>query len=140
MMACVQDDWLQIAAEALRKPLSFGRTPQPWDGQIDMKAPDMKWAAAGFVGGFLLCYLLLGAFRATPPRAAFLTKAAPITWSSVPSVSLVVTNVQLRELHIVEPDRWLDQLPGMPFNHRRSGYSLDLIDTRYQPPPLLEKP
>jgi hypothetical protein len=58
---------------------------------MNMRAREMKWAAGGFVGGFLLCYLLIGASRSQPPALGLLTKATPITaWPPVP---LVVTNI-----------------------------------------------
>ena len=107
---------------------------------MDMKAREVKWAAGGFVGGFLLCYLLIGAFRATPPGPSLLTKATPITWPPVLAVPAMVTNIQFPEMRIVGPDRWVEQVRGMPSHPRPPGYSLDLIDTHYQPPPLLEKP
>jgi hypothetical protein len=98
----------------------------------------MRWAAGGFLGGFLLCYLLLTPFRPQPPAPGLLTSATPsTTWPPVPAVA---TNIQLPEVRIASPDRWVDQMPGMPPGPRPPGYSLDVIDTRYQPPPLPEKP
>jgi hypothetical protein len=40
---------------------------------MNMRAREMQWAAAGFVGGFLLCYLLVGASRSQPPAPGLLT-------------------------------------------------------------------
>src|SRR5512140_2429870 len=96
---------------------------------MNIQARETKWAACGFTGGFLLCYLLLGAFRSQSPAPALLTKAVPITaWPTVPAV---VTNIQLPELRIMGPDRWVG--PRMPSDPRLPGYSLDLIDTHYEP-------
>jgi len=98
-----------------------------------MRTRETKWAAGGFVGGFLLCYLLLGAFRSQSPAPGLLTRATPVTaWE--------VTNVQLPEVRIVSPDRWVEQVPGMPRGPKPPGYSLDLIDTRYQLPQLPKDP
>ncbi len=101
---------------------------------MDMSAREIKWAAGGFIGGFLLCYLLIGAFRSPSPAPGGLTKAALITaWPTLP---VVVTNIQLPELHILGPDRWVG--PEAPAGYMPPSYSLDLIDTHYQPPQLQE--
>ena len=106
--------------------------------QMDMKPREVNWAAGGFAAGFLLCYVLIGAFRARPSGPALLTKATPTPVAWRPALA-VVTNIQLPELHIVLPDRW-EHVPGTLSDPRPPGYSLDLIDTHYQPPPLPEKP
>ncbi len=103
---------------------------------MSMRAREMKWAVGGFVGGFLLCYILLGAFRVQPPAPGLLTKAAPIT--ARPTLPAVVTNIQTPELRIIGPDRWLG--PTLPTDPRQPGRSLDLIDTHYQLPQPPEKP
>ena len=105
---------------------------------MNMQAREMKWVAVSFFIGFLLCYLLLAAFRSQPPAPRLLTTATPnIAWPSAP---VVMTNIQLPELRILGPNRWVDQMPGTPSVQSPPGYSLDLIDTRYQPPSLEEKP
>jgi hypothetical protein len=96
----------------------------------------MKWATGGFLVGFILCYLLL-AFPSQPPRAAGLVgSATPSITPPSSQVTFVVTNIQLPEIRIPMTDRWLDQGPGTPPG---PGYSLDLIDTRFQPPPLQDR-
>ncbi len=98
----------------------------------------MKWAASGFVAGFLLCYLLVSAFRSQPGAAGLLTRATPLAARS--PMPPVVTNIPLPGVRIGSPDRWVDRMPGMPSIPRPLGYSLDLIDTRYQLPRMPEKP
>jgi len=105
---------------------------------MNIQARDMKWAGGGFVAGFLLCYLLIGAFRSQSPAPGLVTKATPRTaW---PPVLGVVTNIQLPEVRIASPERWVEQVPGMPSAPKPPGYSLDLIDTHYQIPQPPEKP
>ena len=100
---------------------------------MNMRAPEIKWTAGGFVGGFLLCYLLLGPFRSQSPAPGLLTKATPVTpW--------LMTNSQLPEVRIALPDRWVEQVPGTPRSPKPLGYSLDLIDTRYQLPQPAKEP
>ena len=96
-----------------------------------MRAKEVKWATAGFIGGFLLCYLLVGAFRPQPAASPVLAKAGPgaawLPFQAVPAVQ--VTNLRLPELRIIElPPRW--EGPGvLPPSLMNPGYSLDLIDT-----------
>jgi hypothetical protein len=98
-----------------------------------MRAQELKWAAGGFVGGFLLCYLLIGAFRSQPHTPAPAPAPGPVTLvtpaTTWPSGFVRVTNIQLPELRIIAPDRWTEPVP-LP-----RGYTLDLIDTHYQLPP-----
>jgi hypothetical protein len=101
----------------------------------------MKWATGGFVGGLLLCYLLVGAFRSEPAASPVLVKATSgAAWLPVPAVPVVrVTNLPLPELRIESPPRWVGRrLP--PRRALNRGYSLDLIDTHYQLPQRPEGP
>jgi hypothetical protein len=100
------------------------------------EAREIKWAAGGFIGGFLLCYLLLGAFQFQPAASPPFAKATPITtWLPVPASPVVgVTNSQSPELIIELPQQWVPPPPGLLPGAPRPGYSLDLIDTHYQLP------
>lgn len=103
-----------------------------------MTAREIKWAAGGFLGGFLLCYLLIGAFQTQPASPGLVTKAAPVTaWPPVQvALAPLPTNLQPPEVIIELPPRW--EGPGVPRpSLLNPGYSLDLIDTR---PQSLEKP
>jgi hypothetical protein len=81
----------------------------------------MRWAVAGFVGGFLLCYLLIGTSQsprpASPPLALVTPPVAP---------EVQVTKLVLPKFHTESPARWLG--PGPAPNRPHPGYSLDLID------------
>ena len=93
------------------------------------------------MGGFLLCYLLVGAFRSQPAASPVLATATPgAAWLPVPAVPVFqVTNLQLPELRIESPPRWVG--PGLPPpGALNTGYSLDLIDTHYQLPQKPEEP
>jgi hypothetical protein len=97
-----------------------------------------KWAAAGILGGFLLCCLLLWIFRhqqTDTPQLATATSAA--LSSGTPGILVTVTNVQMAPtrtskitnaqpavMRIWEPPGWGEAVPGQP----GPGYSLDLID------------
>ncbi len=103
---------------------------------------EIKWAAGGFIGGFLVCWLLIGVFRPEPPTSPPLTGATPsAAWPPVPLAPAVeFTNLELPELRIETPRlRWVWPSP-IQLVAPQSGYSLDLIDTHYQPPKLSEKP
>ena len=107
---------------------------------MNMPAREIRWAAAGFIGGFLLCYLLIGAFQSHRPASPLLARVRPATaWPPVPAVPGVqVTNVALPELRIELPPRWHgpELHPGQP----HPGYSLDLIDTHAEVPKLPQNP
>ena len=102
---------------------------------MNMPAREAKWAAGGFAGGFLFCYLLIGAFQPRPAAPPLLASAKPTAaWPPVPAVPAVpivqATNLELPEFHIQSPPRWLG--PGLPPpGVVNPGYSLDLIDTHY---------
>jgi hypothetical protein len=105
---------------------------------MSMTARNIKWAVSGFVGGFLFCYLLIGAFQSQRAASPLLAKATPaVAWPQAPVIATVptvlVTNLGLSELHIESPPRWLG--PGLPPPRvSNPNYSLDLIDTHYQTP------
>jgi hypothetical protein len=106
-----------------------------------MRAKEVKWATGGFVAGFLLCYLLVGAFRSEPAASPVIARAAPgAAWLPVPAVPVVrVTNLRLPELRMESPPRWVGR--GLhPPRTLNGGYSLDLIDTHYQLPQKPEAP
>ena len=107
---------------------------------MSMPAREIKWAAGGFIGGFVLCYLLLGAFQPQTPAAPLLPWVTPTTaWPAVAVVPGVqVTNFPLPELRIESPSRWLG--PGLPPGPPHPGYSLDLIDTHAEAPKLPQNP
>jgi hypothetical protein len=58
---------------------------------MKMRARELKWAAAGFAGGFLFCYCLIGAFQSHPAAAPpLLASAAPAAaWHPVQVVPAV---------------------------------------------------
>jgi hypothetical protein len=93
-----------------------------------MPRRELKWAAAGFIGGFLLCYLLIGASQFQRPASSHLARITPPTvWPPVPAVSGVqLTNTALPEFRIESPPRWRGPEPTP--DRRHPGYSLDLID------------
>jgi hypothetical protein len=107
---------------------------------MSMPAREIKWGAGGFIGGFLLCYLLIGAFRSQTPASPLLAKVtSPAAWPSAPAVLVVqVTNFPLPELRIEALPRWLG--PGLPPGPPHPGYSLDLIDTHAEVPKLPQDP
>ena len=95
---------------------------------MDMRRREITWAAGGFIGGFLLCYLLIGAFQSHRPASRFLARMTPAAaWPPVAATPAVqLTNVTWPELRIESPPRWLG--PGTAPGCVRPGYSLDLID------------
>jgi len=102
-----------------------------------MRTKEVKWATGGFLGGFLLCYLLFGVFRPQPAASPVLAKATPGAAWLLPVVQ--VTNLQLPGLRIESPLRWVG--PGLPPPRAPNpGYSLDLIDTHCQLPQRPEEP
>jgi hypothetical protein len=121
---------------------------------MNMSAREIKWAVTGFVGGFLLCYLLLGSFRAEPRAPSLVTWATPSTpplrapaTGDRPGNARVdvvilreVTNTPLpqRDLRPDRWDRWVG--PRLPTDPSQRADSLDLLDTRHQIPPLRESP
>ena len=116
---------------------------------------EMRWAAGGAIAGFLLCYVLIAAFQ-RPAAPALVTKVtqamalppgpprANATWTTALPVSIipsiVVTNLRFPEIRIEMPARSAGLSPEPPSAPPRPGYSLDLIDTRYQPPVKLDDP
>ncbi len=93
---------------------------------MNMARRKIKWAAAGFVGGFLLCYLLIGAFQSPRAPSRLMARVtAPPAFPPVPTVQ--VTNIALPQLRIQSPPRWPGS--GVPPASPHPGYSLDLIDT-----------
>ena len=93
---------------------------------------EIKWAVAGFVGGFLFCYVLLAVFR-TPPTPPALAKATPVAaWPPAPvRPAFVITSPPSEFL----PRRVEPRQLGGP----RPGYSLDLIDdTHHEEPQPVE--
>ena len=98
---------------------------------MQMKRREIKWAAWGFLGGFLLCCLLIGGLRPEPAAPRVLAGWPGTTvwppWRTSPSNQL--TNLQVPELRIELPPRWEPPPVVMPL-----GSSLDLIDTHYQAP------
>jgi hypothetical protein len=94
---------------------------------MSMPRREMKWAAAGFIAGFLLCYLLIGAAQFQRPASRLARVTPPMVWPPVPTVSGVqLTNLALPEFRIESSPRWLG--PGPPPGRPHGGYSLDLID------------
>jgi hypothetical protein len=70
---------------------------------MDMKVREFKWAIGGFIGGFLLCYLLFSTFRAEHRASGLLTQALPTTIE--PGAPPVVAN-PLPERGTRAHDRW----------------------------------
>ena len=108
-----------------------------------MRAKEVKWAMGGFLGGFLLCYLLVGAFRSQPAASPVLAKATPgAAWLPAPVLPVFeVTNFPLPEIRIELPPRVVGPVPEPPPPQLLNpNYSLDLIDTHYQLPPKPEEP
>jgi hypothetical protein len=107
---------------------------------MNMPTREMKWGAGGFLGGFLLCYLLIGGLLSQPPASPLVARMTPTTaWPAVAAVPGVqVTNFPLPELRIESPPRWLG--PGLPPGPPHPGYSLDLIDTHAEAPKLPQNP
>ena len=111
---------------------------------MNMSAREIKWAVGGFLGGFLLCYLLIGVFQSQPvspdllTSPELLTNAAPGTvWPFGPlAPAVLATNGQPTVIEL--PPRWVEQPTGMAVTPP-PGYSLDLIDTHYQLPQPAEK-
>jgi hypothetical protein len=108
---------------------------------MNMPRREIKWAAVGFAGGFLLCYLLVGAFQSHRPASSLLARVTSASaWPAVPVLlGPQFTNVALPELRIESPPRWRGpaMAPGAPYRPHR-GYSLDLIDTHVETPKLPE--
>jgi hypothetical protein len=92
---------------------------------MSMTARDKKWATAGFVGGFLLCYLLLAVLGHRQTAVSVPAKAAPaMAWTFPGTATAPNTSLPTRQLVIESPLRWVGTLPERP----GPGYSLDLID------------
>ena len=101
---------------------------------MSMPRSEIKWAAGGFIGGFLLCYILLAAAQAQRPASPRLARVTlPVAWPPVPLTAVQLTNMALPELRSEASPQRLG--PG-PAPH--PGYSLDLIDTHAKPPKLPE--
>ena len=107
---------------------------------MNMPARELRCAAGGFLVGFLVCYLLIGAFQSHQPASPPIAKVTPATASPpVPPFPLVqVTNVAPPRLRIQSPPR--GPAPGLLPGRPHPGYSLDLIDTHAEPPKLRQDP
>src|ERR1035437_979620 len=107
---------------------------------MNMPAREIKWASGGFLGGFLLCYVLIGGLRSQPSASPLLARVTPSTVRptavAVPRVQ--VMNVVLPDLRVESSPRWLG--PGLPPGPPHPGYSLDLIDTHAEVPKLPQDP
>jgi len=98
---------------------------------------EIKWAVCGCLGGFLFCYLLVGAFRAQPISSPppLVKAVGNVAWPVLPAPPVVaVTNLKAPELRVELPPRWVGPSWELPSEIGRPGYFLDLIDTHYQPP------
>ena len=93
---------------------------------MNMPAREMKWVVGGFVGGFMACYLLLGALRQQPAGASALAKVTPASaWPLLPTPAAAMpTNLPAKEFHLHLPPRWVGTSP----EPAGPGYSTDLID------------
>jgi hypothetical protein len=93
---------------------------------MQLKGREIKWAVGGFLGGFSLCYVILGAFGHQPGASPLLAKVTPVTaLPAIPAVAATtVTNLPLPAFRIELPPRWVGTSPEPP----GPGYSLDLID------------
>src|SRR5437660_12616174 len=107
---------------------------------MSMPTLEIKSAAGGFLGGFLVCCLLMGAVRLQPAASPLLAKVTPANgWPPVPAVpGAQNTNLPLLELRIESPPRWSG--PGLPPGPPQPGYSLDLIDAHAEVPKLPQNP
>jgi len=107
---------------------------------MSMPAREIKWAAGGFIGGFLLCYLLIGAFQSQTPASPLLAKVTPSAeWPRTPAhIAVHVTNFPSPVLRVESPPRWLgsELPPGPPY----PGYRFDLIDSHAEVPKLPQDP
>ncbi len=103
--------------------------------QMNMVRREIKWAAGGFVGGFLLCYFLMGTCQSPRPASPLLGQVTPA--EPVPLVlAAQFTNLALPKLHHDSIPRRLG--PGTASGLPHPYYSLDLIDTHAETPRVPE--
>ena len=104
---------------------------------------ELKWVLCGFVGGFIICYVLIAAFNTPASRSlATVTNIAPQT--AAPRIVIDLGHLNSSESHKIIP---IDNarlkrgpfqrspvLQNVPRGTLPDSYSVDLLDGRDLPP------
>ncbi len=98
---------------------------------------ELKWALGGFIGGFVLCYILIGVLN-QPHHAQTFRAHIPLGASTAPTMVIVDQRTAIPQSDVPHAIRASTLKPStlrnVPSGTLPETYSVDLIDGRDLPP------
>jgi hypothetical protein len=102
---------------------------------------ELKWALCGFVGGFALCFIVVGALKTSTPTSRVALMQTTTVASSAPIIiHLNAHGRDLKPVPVFEPGfrdnpfKKTPELRNVPRGTLPESYSVDLIDGRDRRP------